>query len=144
MRHTGGCVPSPFCVPAAPRHTGRRVKTAIHPMTNRRFFLIFGTYARASAVQMARAVLRGLRNDGKGGHHYRSFPQACAERRLRVCGLRRFSFQKAVCRRRIGAAARGGRPKAVLPTPVYRIFAFSAQKRKSIVQAKLKLYFLWS
>lgn len=42
MRHTGGCVPSPFCVPAAPRHTGRRVKTAIHPMTNRRFFLFPG------------------------------------------------------------------------------------------------------
>ena len=144
MRYTGCGIPSPFCVPAAPRHTGRRVKTAIHPITNRRFFLISGTYAPASAAQMARAVLRGLRNDGKGGQYYRSFPQACAERRLRVCGLRRFSFQKAVCRRRTGAAARGGRPKAVLPIPVCRIFAFSAQKRKSIVQAKLKLYFLWS
>ena len=67
MRYTGCGIPSPFYVSAAPRHTGRRVKTAIHPMTNRRFFLISGTYAPASAVQMARAVLRGLRNDEKGG-----------------------------------------------------------------------------
>ena len=67
MRYTGCGIPSPFCVPAAPRHTGRRVKTAIHPITNRRFFLISGTYAPASAVQMARAVLRGLQNDEKGG-----------------------------------------------------------------------------
>lgn len=86
MRHIGGCVPSPFCVPAAPQHTGRRVKTAIHPMTNRRFFLISGTYAPASAVQMARAVLHGLRNDGKGGTSLSELPASLC--RAALAGLR--------------------------------------------------------